>query len=149
MECPGQSFRLAPSRRLLLALGALHLAALAGLAATALPAAARLVLGLLLLAGLARHWRAHAALARAGGTRLDFRGESWWLHADGAAQPVGLRGDSAVLPGMIVLRVQHGARVRSLVVLGDSLPPAELRRLRVLLRLRGAAPGRASGLSRG
>ena len=33
MDCPGQSFRLAPSRRLLLALGALHLAALAGLAA--------------------------------------------------------------------------------------------------------------------
>ena len=149
MECPGQSFRLAPSRRLLLALGALHLAALAGLSATALPAAVRLVLGLLLLGGLARHWRAHVALARAGGTRLDFRGDSWWLHAGGAAQPVRLRGDSAVLPGMIVLRMQQGASVRSLVVLGDSLAPAELRRLRVLLRLHGAAPGRAPGLSRG
>jgi hypothetical protein len=113
MECPGQSFRLAPSRRLLSAVCALHLAALAGLAATALP-------------------------ARGGGTRLEFRGEAWWLHDDGAAQPVRLRADSAVLPFLIVLRVQQARRVRSLLVLGDSLPRGELRRLRVLLRLRGA-----------
>jgi hypothetical protein len=138
MECPGQSFRLAPSRRLLYALCALHLAALAGLAATALPPAVMLALALLLLASLARQWRAHAVLARGGGTRLEFRGESWWLHGDGAPQPVRLRADSAVLPFLIVLRVQQARRVRSLLVLGDSLPRGELRRLRVLLRLRGA-----------
>ena len=49
MECPGQSFRLAPSRRLLYALCALHLAALAGLAATALPPAVMLALAVLFL----------------------------------------------------------------------------------------------------
>ena len=137
MECPGQSFRLAPSRRLLHALCALHLAALAGLAATALPPAVKLALAVLLLASLARQWRAHGVLARDGGTRLEFRGDSWWLHGDGAPQPVRLRADSAVLPFLIVLRVQQARRVRSLMVLGDSLPRGELRRLRALLRLRG------------
>ena len=138
MDCPGQSFHLAPSRRLLYALCVLHLAALAGLVATALPSALMLALATLLLASLARHWRAHGALERRGGTRLEFRGEAWWLHGDGAPQPVRLRADSAVLPFLVVLRVQQARRVRSLIVLGDSLPRGELRRLRVLLRLRGA-----------
>ena len=109
MECPGQSFHLAPSRRLLCVLYVLHLAALAGLAATALPPTVMLALAALLLASLARHCSAHGALARRGGTRLEFRGEAWWLHGEG-----------------------------SLMVLGDSLPRGELRRLRVLLHLRGA-----------
>jgi len=138
MECPARSFRLAPSRHLLHALCALHVAALAGLAATALPPVIMLALATGLLASLARQWRAHAARVRAGGTRLELRGESWWLHGDGAPQPVRLRADSAVLPFLIVLRVQQGGRVHSLTVLGDSLPRGELRRLRVLLRLRGA-----------
>lgn len=138
MECPGQSFHLAPSRRLLYALCVLHLAALAGLAATALPPALMLALATLLLASLAWHWCAHGALVRRGGTRLELRGEAWWLHGDGAPQPVRLRADSAVLPFLVVLRVQQARRVRSLLVLGDSLPRGELRRLRVLLRLRGA-----------
>jgi hypothetical protein len=60
------------------------------------------------------------------------------LHGEGAPQPVRLRADSAVLPFLVVLRVQQAGRVRSLMVLGDSLPRGELRRLRVLLRLRGA-----------
>jgi len=137
MECPGQSFHLAPSRRLLYALCALHLAALAGLPATDLPPAIMLLLAALLLASLARQCCAHGALARRGGTRLEFRGEAWWLHGDGAPQPVQLRADSAVLPFLIVLRVQQARRVRSLMVLGDSLPRGELRRLRALLRLRG------------
>lgn len=137
MECPGQSFHLAPSRRLLYALCVLHLAALAGLAATALPSALMLALAALLLASLARHCRAHGALARRGGTRLEFRGEAWWLHGEGAPQPVRLRADSAVLPFLIVLRMQQARRVRSLMVLGDSLPREEQRRLRVVLRLRG------------
>ena len=47
MECPGQSFHLAPSRRLLYALCVLHLAALAGLAATALPPTLMLALATL------------------------------------------------------------------------------------------------------
>ena len=55
MECPGQSFHLAPSRRLLCVLCVLHLAALAGLAATALPPTVMLALAALLLASLARH----------------------------------------------------------------------------------------------
>jgi hypothetical protein len=138
MECPGHSFRLAPSRRLLYALCALHLAALAGLAATALRPAVTLLFAALLLGSIAWHWRAHIALARGGGTRLDFRDGAWWLHGDGAPQPVHLRADSAVLPFLIVLRVQQARRVRSLMVLGDSLPRGELRRLRVLLRLHGA-----------
>ena len=49
-----------------------------------------------------------------------------------------LRADSAMLPFLIVLRMQQAGRVRSLMVLGDSLPRGELRRLRVLLHLRGA-----------
>ena len=138
MECPGQSFHLAPSRRLLCVLCVLHLAALAGLAATALPPTVMLALAALLLASLARHCSAHGALARRGGTRLEFRGEAWWLHGEGSPQPVRLRADSAMLPFLIVLRMQQAGRVRSLMVLGDSLPRGELRRRRVLLLLRGA-----------
>jgi hypothetical protein len=138
MDCPHLELRLAPSRRLLGALCALHFAGVAGLAGTALPATVMVPLSVLVLASLARQWRAHAALAARGGTRLEFRGEAWWLRADGVDQQVRLRADSVVMPFMIVLRLQQAGRVRSLVVLGDSLPRGQLRRLRVMLRLRGA-----------
>ncbi|MBP9032336.1 MAG: hypothetical protein KBG29_00495 [Pseudomonadales bacterium] len=138
MDCPHLELRLAPSRGLLGALCALHFAGVAGLAGTALPAAVMVPLSVLVLASLARQWRAHAALAARGGTQLEFRGEAWWVHADGLEQQVQLRADSVVLPFMIVLRLQQAGRVRSLVVLADSLPRGQLRRLRVMLRLRGA-----------
>jgi hypothetical protein len=139
MECPNQSYLLTPSRRLLGALCALHLLALAALAGTALGPAARLLAGALVAWSLLGQLRAHVALRRAGATALAYREGQWWLGCADGERVVRPCADSTVLPWLIVLRLRDGDRVRTLLVLADSLGSAQFRRLRVLLRLRAAA----------
>lgn len=138
---------IAPSRQLRAALGMLHLLAAVAVLLADLPppwqAAAIVALG----ASLLSHWRRTAPplvlRGKADGT-LELRRDGEWL-------PVELAASSTVLPVLTVLHLKTGESRRHVVVLPDSLPPEDFRRLRVWLRWLGvkqaddpAAPGIAA-----
>jgi len=134
MDGPQLRIRLEPSRRLLALLGLLHLGAIAAPWVSALPWAAALGLSAAALLSLVATWRAHRRARAHGGWELECRDGAWTLQAGGVAEAVTPLPDSTVLPALIVLRLRAAAGVRTLVLLADSAPAAELRRLRVALR---------------
>jgi len=91
----------------------------------------------LLICSLIYYWR-QAESVRLRGDR-DGNLEIWH---DTQWQAVRLAGSSVVLPGCTVLRIasEHRWLNRNLLVLPDSLPADDFRRLRVWLRWRGSNP---------
>ena len=124
-----------PSRRL----AALTLAAHMGAAAVALSLPVGVTARLLLASavGLSLVWAWRGVATRVAVT-WDPEGEWWWRDETGERR-VRLRADSYCSPAMVVLRFQAARWRRDVVLLPDSLEPEVLRRLRVRLRLEGAA----------
>jgi hypothetical protein len=143
MDGPTLSIHARPSRRLFLLLAALHGGALLAPWATGLPLPLRLAASLAALPGslrLLRKWREDA-----GGWLIGYRDGAWSLAAGGPVRPAGLLEDTVVWEHLLVLRLRADGRSHSLVLLADSCPPDELRRLRVVLRMRAPfRPGRAA-----
>jgi toxin CptA len=129
---------LRPSLRALTLLFALH-GALAVLIMLALPAGAAMALAAL---GVAASWftlRRHPVFGfgpRAL-TQLTWNASGDWTlrDASGTTQDAELEGNSFVTPYLLVLnfRIRDSKRRRTRALLGDELPPEQLRRLRVRL----------------
>lgn len=121
-----------PSRRLRLGIAALHLLAAAALWLAALPIAAQLAGSALLALGLLLGTRPAPETTLRGksdGT-LEIRHDDTWREIT----PVS---PSLVLPFITILPLRRQDRPRHLVILGDSLPPEDFRRLRVWLEWLG------------
>ncbi|RPH39124.1 MAG: hypothetical protein EHM87_24640 [Burkholderiales bacterium] len=125
------------SRRLRLYLAAAHMSCAFGLVLAALPPFLQWT-GLVLLSGsLVHYWRRDQS-ARVRGDqagKFEIRLDEKWRVARLA--------DACVIwPSCTVLRfaVEPGRRKRNLVVMPDSLPEEDYRRLRVWLRWRGGKP---------
>jgi hypothetical protein len=134
-----------PSRRLALAVIGAHLAACLSLGAAAGP-------GLILLAGsfalaASVSWMMLRGLQgiQASSMTINADGTCRWIARDGSFEGR-MRGDSTVLPWLVVLRIKVAKerRLRTLVLCGDSTGRDDWRRLRVFLRwgvrFEGAAP---------
>ncbi len=123
-----------PSRRLRRWLAALHLAAGTALWLADLPTAWQGAGTALLALDMLRNRRPGETVT----LRCKKEGALEIL-ADGEWQPAHLAPDSLVLPGLTVLRYQTQGqrRFKTLVLLGDSLPGEDFRRLRVWLRWLG------------
>lgn len=101
------------------------------------PVAALVLDGLVLI--VARRARPWLLFSRPLLLRCDASG--WALGEADAPEPVEPLPDSTVWPLLTVLRLASAQGVRTLVLLPDSAAPAELRRLRVALRLRAGRSG--------
>ncbi|MCG3171409.1 MAG: hypothetical protein CALGDGBN_03021 [Pseudomonadales bacterium] len=155
MECREIRIRLAPSRRITGAAGALHLLAVAAVSLAALPAPLAWALRALLLFGALRGWRDYRR-ERCRSTWLIRARDGYLLERDGVRQPAVLDGGSTLLGPVVVLRLHAGGRRHVFVLARDGLGVNDWRRLRVLLRMGGVAvqPGvrivsSASGASSG
>jgi toxin CptA len=127
------------SRRLRLFLATSHVCCAVAIFLAALPPLFQWAGMALLIFSLIYYW--HPALeVRLRGDR-DGNLEIWH---DKQWRAVRLAGSSVVLPGCTVLRIASENRWlnRNLVVLPDSLPADDFRRLRVWLRWRGSNPPR-------
>jgi len=134
-----------PSRRLRLGIAALHLLAAAALWLAALPITAQLAGSALLVLGLilgTRPTPETTLRGKADGT-LEIRQDDTW-------QEITPVSPSLVLPFITILPLRRHDRPRHLVILGDSLPPEDFRRLRVWLVWLGKRPKapRSSGIFR-
>jgi toxin CptA len=117
-----------------------HAAAILAVLASGLPKGPALAVSMLVAASLAATvlglWR-NGGLIGLRGARL---GADGWqiLSPHGAWSPARLRGESLVMPGLLILRFDSadGAR-RCLIAAPDSLDGETARRLRVALRTRG------------
>ncbi|MDA8259733.1 MAG: hypothetical protein M0Z99_29525 [Betaproteobacteria bacterium] len=128
-----------PSRRLLLVQLLAHaIAAGAVLASAIAPWIAALLL-LLVGASLAR-LRAAASVT---GLLLHGDGRCETVGADGTASEAAIHPHTLVLAFLIVLLYRQDGRLRSLTLLGDSLPDEDFRQLRLWLRWRSAAAASA------
>lgn len=110
---------------------------------TTLPAFAALVLGGFATVSLVTVWCRRVEL---GGAPLVVhwgRDGEWRWRSAGRDETVRLRGDSVVLPWLVILNFDgEGSRRRfSLMLLEDNLDPQLLRRLRVRLRYEAANAG--------
>ncbi|MCM2289005.1 MAG: hypothetical protein NDI67_08255 [Sulfuritalea sp.] len=124
-----------PSRRLLLVQLLAHaVAAGAVLASNIAPWSAALLL-LLVGASLAR-LRAAGSIA---GLLLYGDGRCATVGADGTASEAVIHPHTLVLAFLIVLLYRQDGRLRSLTLLGDSLPDEDFRQLRLWLRWRSGA----------
>ncbi len=126
---------LKPSRLLGLLLLGMTALALAAIGTSALPGGVQLALAVV-VAGLGmRSWqrtRCRETLRMTADARLQCKDEQ------GRWCDVEVLGDSLVTPAIIVLRYRTRAGLRSLTLLPDSAAdPAQMRRLRVLLRWAG------------
>lgn len=149
---PGIRLRLAASRRVGIALASLHL--VVGAVILVAPVVVALKLPLLLLMALHGAWnRARIPGSSPGAiteVQLEADGSAYLLRGEGEAYKASLRPDTLVTPWVILLRfdLQVRRRPAGLLVCPDALPPAEMRRLRTLLRFavvppsRGISPGR-------
>lgn len=124
-------YTIRPSARLRAYVVVLHLVALLSILLAELAWPWRIALFGTVILGLARSWRRAAEirlhLGAPGGPRLWI--EDAWRVAE-------VLPDSVVLPWLAVirLRVVDDGRLQTVVVLGDSLPGEDFRRLRVDLR---------------
>lgn len=123
-----------PSRQLRLWLAGLHMVAGLALWLADLPMTWQGAGTVLLAASLAYYRRP--------GTSVALRGKSdgnLELQREGDWEPIELLPDSLVLPALTVLRyrVPGERRVRTAVILADSLPGEDFRRLRVWVRWLG------------
>jgi toxin CptA len=125
------------SLRLRLSLAAAHLSCAAAIFLAALPLSLQWASMALLVCSLIYYWRPTQDVRLRGGRdgKLEIWHQGQWHVARLAAA-------SVILPGCTVLRVGIGNRPwrRNLVVLPDSLPADDFRRLRVWLRWRGSRP---------
>lgn len=138
MDGPPQPYRIRPSRALLAVRGAAHLLALLGCLA-GVPRVLGLPLALLLALGLGREILAHS---RSGVRLLGAGRDGWWLEEGGVRSAVEILGESRVWTFLVLLQLRTEAGVRRLLIAPDALPHADLRRLRVALRLGGRGSGR-------
>ena len=127
-----------PSRRLRLALAALHLFAVTAIWYATLPPMAQSAISVALFFSLFRYLRPSASLTLrcgTGGVLEILHGSDWKTAA--------LHPQSTVLPGIAVLRYKPADERRWLarVILADSLSRDDFRRLRVWLRWLGAKTG--------
>ncbi len=126
---------LKPSQRLLVIQSLAHLVAAGAVLASNLPA--WLVAFLLLLTGasLARIRRplAIASVTLGGDGGIEIVG------ADGTASEAVVHRHTVVLSFLVVLLYRQQGRLRSMTLLGDSLPDEDFRQLRLWLRWRSAA----------
>jgi hypothetical protein len=139
--------RIAPrrSRVLLLFVILTHAAALAvPVALPMLGVMARLGLGLLVLSSLVYVvWAQVLRQAPWSVVAVDWNGHGWQAtFADGSVRDVQLAPSTFIGVGMVILHLRAGPLWRpTLVLTADSLPPDQLRRLRMLLRLGVTGPG--------
>ncbi len=126
-----------PSRWLRLTVAALHLAAGLALWLAALPIPVRIAGTLLLAASLLMYVRpgAEANLRGKADGKLEIRRNNTWTEIERLSCRL-------VLPFIAILQIRTtgNARPRHLVVLEDSLPPEDFRRLRVWLEWLGKKP---------
>lgn len=121
----------APSRYLPWGLMVLHGLALAAAWLAQLPMPVKIALSLLLLASAGMNFLRRAAPVR---LRCDKDGQLS-LHAHGAWHPLTLAAPPVLLPVLTILRLRRAdQKTRSLLILPDSLPEEDFRRLRVWLR---------------
>lgn len=126
---------LRPSRQLAYLLAAAHV--LAAVAVLTLHAAAWLKTGLLaLLIASAFHSLRRVGQMPVSALHLDPRGECAITTKVGARETAILLSETTLLPGLIVLALDIAGRRHPLVLLPDSAPVDDLRRLRVWLRYR-------------
>jgi len=127
------------SRRLRFFLATSHVCCAVAIFLAALPPLLQWAGMVMLICSLIYYWRPVQAI-RLRGDR-DGNLEIW--HAK-TWQKVRLAGSSVVLPGCTVLRITRGNQWlnRNLLVLPDSLPAEDFRRLRVWLRWRGSNPSK-------
>jgi toxin CptA len=127
------------SRQLRLFLASLHVCCAVAIFLAALPPIFQLAGMVLLIFSLIHYWRPAQAVRLRGDRdgNLEIWHDTQWRAAR-------LVGSSVVLPSCTVLRMagEHRWLNRNLVVLPDSLPADEFRRLRVWLRWRGSNPSR-------
>lgn len=139
MERQTPRFKLTPRPSFQLACLVVGLHALALLSLALLPWPWWLRLPLALLVGLSSHsaLRCHVRnTSRRSVLGFGCDGEQWFVHTPVGRLKAVLQEDSVCLPAIIVLRFQTSRGVLSSILLPDSAPAAELRRLRVLLRVR-------------
>ena len=121
------------SRQLRLFLITAHIAGVSALFLAALPPVSQWSGAVLLTISLLLHFRPRSSFRLRG----DEEGKLmvWW---EGKWQPTRIANSSVVLPFCVVLRLGYAnqRRYRNLVVLPDSLPATDFRRLRVWLRWR-------------
>lgn len=121
----------APSRYLPWGLLAPHSLALGAAWQAQLPISVKIALSLLLLASTSMNFRRRAAPV---GLRCDKDGQLT-LHDHGEWHPLTLAATPVLLPVLTLLRLRRaGQKTRSLLILPDSLPEEDFRRLRVWLR---------------
>lgn len=126
-----------PSRRLRLTVAALHLAAGLALWLADLPIPARIVGTLLLAVSLLMYARPglETMLRGTADGKLEIRQNDAWHEIERVSYKL-------ALPLITILRIQpaEASRPRNLVVLEDSLPPEDFRRLRVWMEWLGKKP---------
>jgi len=129
------SISLRPSRHLLLIQSLAHLAAAGAVLLANLPAGVAALLLLLVGASLARV-RSRLAVAA-----LLLRGDGSFetVGVDGTASEAVVHAHTLVLSFLIVLLYRQQGRLRSLTLLGDSLPAEDFRQVRLWLRWRSTA----------
>lgn len=134
-----------PSRRLTWLLAAAHTAGAACLWLTGLPL---WVCGLGTLLVSAEWYRVRRQVVSDRSVRVLWENGQWRLiDRGGESGPVALCGDSYVHPQLIILNFRlPRRRRRSVVLLSDSLPAQDLRRLRVVLRTGGGRAAAGAGL---
>lgn len=129
------SVSLKPSQRLLVAQSLAHLIAAGAVLAANLPAWLAAFLLLLTGASLARMRRPLSVASLV----LNGDGSIETVGADGTASKAVVHPHTLVLSFLVVLLYSEQGRVRSLTLLGDSLPDEDFRQLRLWLRWRSTA----------
>jgi toxin CptA len=136
-SAPFLALDLAPSRRLLIGLGFLHLLALSSLFVMSLPWWAKLSLGVLIGgSGWLNYTRYGNVQSHRFIARLQRAADGQWLvcHADGRESAARLTGSYAH-PQLVIVNFAVGRWSRiSIIILPDSAPGEQIRRLRVFLR---------------
>ena len=129
------SVSIKPSRRLLLVQLLAHAAAAGAVLASAIAPWIAAVLLLLVGASLARQ----RAITPVAALLLRGDGRCETVGADGTASEAVIHPHTLVLAFLIVLLYRQDGRLRSLTLLGDSLPAEDFRQLRLWLRWRSSA----------
>jgi hypothetical protein len=133
-SAPTLALPLRDSRGLRLYGGLLHACAAAGLLALPLPVAGRAALLVALFGSAFVTRRRGSKPPRA--LELDGEGGCRLIEANGASRRGRLLPGALALPGLVLLPMRLGAgELRDVAIAADALAPADLRRLRVRVRL--------------
>jgi toxin CptA len=133
------SLSIKPSRRLLLVQLLAHAIAAVAVLASEIPPWLAAILLLLVGASLARVRRAIPAC----GLLLHGDGGLEIVSAGGTADTAEIHAHTLVLSFLVVLLYRQQGRLRSLTLLGDSLPAEDFRQLRLWLRWRSSVAASA------